>query len=229
MSSYWQRLIVALDSESREKNKEVAKSLSSLPVKYKIGSIAFTKFGPSFVKEFIDQEKDIFLDLKLYDIPNTMAKTASVISSLGCWAFTVHLKAGKNALAFVKEEVLTTAKALNKRAPLILGVTELTSSSLGKDKREEAIEELALCAEQAGIDGVIASGLDVKKIKQKHSQLKVITPGIRNPLDKLEDQVSITTAKDAFINGADYIVVGRPIIAKENYLEAAKAVLGDLV
>jgi len=229
MSSYWQRLIVALDLESKEKNKEVVNSLSAFPVKYKIGSIAFTKFGSSFVKEFIDQGRDIFLDLKLYDIPNTMAKTASVISELGCWAFTVHLKSGKKALLSVKEAVLARSKSLNKRAPLILGVTELTSSSLDKDKREKAIEDLTSCAEESGIDGVIASGLDVKKIKQNYPKLKVVTPGIRNSLDESGDQVRIATAKDAFLNGADYIVVGRPIIEKENYLEAAKVILGDLV
>jgi orotidine-5'-phosphate decarboxylase len=196
--------------------------LAPKKVKFKIGPIAFTKFGPGLVKKFIKQKRDIFLDLKLYDIPHTMKETAAVIAKMGCWAFTVHLKAGKEALEAVKKEVARISRADRLRRPLILGVTELTSSNAGLKE----VLRLAEKAYQAGLDGVIASAKEAKGIKSRFgSKLKIVTPGIRNPNDATADQKRITTARIAFRNGADYIVVGRPIITKKDYLKAAAEVL----
>jgi len=217
----WNKLIVALDSEDKLKIKKVVEALSSRGVKFKIGTIAFTKFGPEIVKAFISRGIDIFLDLKLYDIPNTMAKTASVITELGCWAFTVHLQAGEQALEAVKRAVTDTAKKLNKPEPLILGVSVLTSSFTSQAEVDNLIKR----ADCLGLDGVIASANEAKGIKQSFPNLKVITPGIRNPLDSAGDQKRVATAKQAIANGADYIVVGRPIIGKDDYLKAAEDVL----
>ena len=221
MNKPWDKLIVALDSEDKFKIEEVVEAFSSRGVKFKIGSIAFTKFGPEIVKGFIGGGVDIFLDLKLYDIPNTMARAASVITELGCWAFTVHLQAGEEALEAVKRAVEDTAKKLNKPKPLILGVSVLTSSFTSQAE----VDNLVKRAGCLGLDGVIASANEVKEIKQSFPNLKVITPGIRNPLDSAGDQKRIATAKQAFANGADYIVVGRPIIGKEDYLKAAEDIL----
>lgn len=218
----WERLIVALDSNSKDEIEEVVRVLAPKKVKFKIGSIAFTKFGPALVERFIKQEIDIFLDLKLYDIPNTMKETTVVITTMGCWAFTVHIKAGREALGAVKEEAARVAKAENLRQPLILGVTELTS---GNASQEEVLS-LAKKAADVGLDGVIASAKEAKAIKEKYgAQLKIVTPGIRNPKDETGDQKRITTAQTAFANGADYIVVGRPIISKKDYLKAAEEIL----
>lgn len=221
MSQKWDKLIVALDLDDKAKIKEIVEVLSPKGVKFKIGSIAFTKFGPDFVKEFIEEGKDIFLDLKLYDIPNTMKKTAAVITEMSCWAFTVHLQAGKQALRGVKNEVIETADKLGKRRPLILGVSVLTSSLATQDE----VNELVSLADSVGLDGIIASPRDAKVIKRKFNQLKVITPGIRNYGSDAGDQLRITPASIAFANGADYIVVGRPIISQERYLEAAERIL----
>jgi orotidine-5'-phosphate decarboxylase len=204
----------------------VANVLGPKGVKFKIGSIAFTKFGPQFVKEFVSKRYDIFLDLKLHDIPNTMAQTASVIAELGVWAFTVHLAAGKEALQMVRVAVNNTAKKLGKNVPFMLGVTVLTSSTIELDEREIKIKEMAALAQKLGLDGVIASPLDVKKIKAIHKdKLLVVTPGIRNPQDESQDQRRVSTAKQAFFEGADYIVVGRSIIGKADYLAAAEETL----
>lgn len=225
MSQNWDKLIVALDLEDKAKIKEVVDILGPKGVKFKIGSIAFTKFGPKFLKSFIDEGRDIFLDLKLYDIPNTMRRTAAVIAEMGCWAFTVHLQAGAQALKAVKEEVKNTAKACGKNKPMILGVSVLTSSSMSMEERKKEIEKRVQLAQKLGIEGVISSPLDVKRIKEITPELKVITPGIRNSQDDKGDQKRITTASEAFSNGADYIVVGRPIIREKNYLEAAERIL----
>lgn len=222
MKRNWEKLIVALDLDSAKEIEKVVKVLAPKKAKFKIGSIAFTKFGPELVKKFTKKKIDIFVDLKLYDIPNTMKETAAVITEMGCWAFTVHIKSGLDALIAVRDEVKKTAHEKNIRKPLILGVTELTSVKASK----EDVLNLVKLAYQAKLDGVIASPQEAKSIKAKFKKaLKVVTPGIRSPLDEKGDQKRITTAKTAIACGADYIVVGRPIISKKDYLKAAEEVL----
>ena len=221
MNNNWGKLIVALDLEKKIEIEKAVDVLAPKGVKFKIGSIAFTKFGPDFVKGFISRGIDIFLDLKLYDIPNTMAKASSIITELGCWAFTVHLYSGDEALGAVKGAVADTAKKLNKPEPLILGVSVLTSSKAAKAE----INNLVKRADYVGLGGVISSANDVKEIKKDFPKLKVVTPGIRNPSDARGDQKRIAVASAAFANGADYIVVGRPIIEKSDYLKAAEEIL----
>jgi orotidine-5'-phosphate decarboxylase len=218
----WDRLIVALDLTDKKKILRVVKVLAPKGVKFKIGTTAFTKFGPDLVRSFTKKKIDIFVDLKLYDIPNTMKETAAVITAMGCWAFTVHIKAGDEALGAVKEEVVRVAKAKKLCKPLILGVTELTSNNASLKK----VLTLADIACASGIDGVIASAKEAVAIKNRFgAKLKVVTPGIRNPKDRADDQKRITTAKVALDCGADYIVVGRPIIGKKDYLASAQEIL----
>ena len=225
MDKPWDKLIVALDLEDKQKIVGVVDALAPKGVKFKIGSIAFTKFGPELVKSFIDRGLEVFLDLKLYDIPNTMAKTASVITGLGCWAFTVHLAAGKEALGAVRSAVNNAARQHHKNSPLVLGVTVLTSSDLEMQERQEEIKRLVSLAEGVSLEGIIASPLDVKKIKETYQKkLKIITPGIRNPQDEVQDQKRVATANQAFFEGADYVIVGRPIINKTDYLQAAEEI-----
>jgi len=221
LDNIWEKLIVALDLEKKIEIENVVDVLAPKGVKFKIGSIAFTKFGPDFVRGFVSQGIDIFLDLKLYDIPNTMAKTSSIITELGCWAFTVHISSGGEALGAVKGAVADTARRLSKPKPLILGVSVLTSS----EATQVQINNLVKRAGFVGLGGVIASAHDVKEIKKNFPKLKVVTPGIRNLLDERGDQKRIATASVAFANGADYIVVGRPIIGKGDYLKAAEDIL----
>lgn len=220
---FWDKLIVALDLEDKGKIQEVINSLSGKGVKVKIGSIAFTKFGPDFVREIVGQSIDVFLDLKLYDIPNTMRKTAGIIVELGCWAFTVHIKAGKEALAAVKKEVENRAAKLKRRKPLILGVTELTS----EDADVRQVGKLVDIAADVGLDGVITSAREVSFIKKQNKDisLKLVVPGIRQSGAEQGDQKRVFTAGFAFSHGADYIVVGRPIIKEEDYLLAARHIL----
>ena len=217
----WDKLIVALDLDSEKEIEKVVEILSLKKAKFKIGSIAFAKFGPQLVCKFTKKNIDIFVDLKLYDIPNTMKETAKVIAEMSAWAFTVHIKSGTPALVAVKEQIEETAHEKNIRKPLILGVTELTSSKAS----EQDVLKLAALASNAKLDGVIASAREARVIKTEFKNLKVITPGIRSAFDEKGDQERITTAKTAFDSGADYIVVGRPIISKKDYLKAAEEVL----
>lgn len=217
MPKDYKKLIVALDLEDRSKILKAVRQLAPRGAKFKIGSIAFTKFGPGLVKSLTGKGVDVFLDLKLHDIPNTMRQAAKVIAEMGVWAFTVHIKAGQEALSAVRKEIRRTKR---KRRPLILGVSELTSSKAPA----AAVLKLVKTAEAAGLDGVISSAHEAKRIKKKF-KLKVITPGIRSSKDKRGDQKRVATAEFAFSQGADYIVVGRPIIGKKNYLLAAEELL----
>lgn len=221
MSNKWGKLIVSLDIVDEKKINDVINTLSPKGVKFKIGTIPFTKFGPQFVKGLIDKGADVFLDLKLHDIPNTMASTAKSITEMNCWSFTVHLKAGEKALTQVKSVVEKTSQEKNLRKPLVLGVSVLTSEKA----QENEVMSLISLADKVGIDGVIASAYEAKAIKKTFPKLTVITPGIRGPKDTQGDQVRVMTANQAFENGADYIVVGRPIIEKEDYFKAAQEIL----
>ncbi|MCK5393074.1 MAG: orotidine-5'-phosphate decarboxylase, partial [Candidatus Omnitrophica bacterium] len=218
----WDKLIVALDLEDKSSIAEVVNSLYVQRVKFKIGSIAFTKYGPDFLKTFIDKGADVFLDLKLYDIPNTMKRTAAVIAEMGCWAFTVHLQAGKDALTEVKDEVFKTSERLGIRKPLILGVTVLTSQVSDC----KSVMDLAKIGNEVKLDGVISSPQESAVIKEQYPNLKVITPGIRINSQGLGDQKRVTTARYALTEGkADFVVVGRPIIKEKDYFNAALRVL----
>lgn len=220
MDLAWEKLIVALDLDDRTEMENIVKALAPNGVKFKVGLRSFTKYGPEFVKWCIDNGGDVFLDLKLHDIPNTMKQAAAVIAEMGCWAFTVHLKAGEEALTEVKNEVIKVASDCGKKMPIILGVSELTSSNASL----EDVLKLVDLADKVGID-VVCSAKEAKAIREKYSEIKIVTPGIRSPHDAVGDQKRVMTAKQAFKEGASFIVVGRPIIAKKDYLKAAETVL----
>lgn len=220
-ASAWKKLIVALDLDKEKEIKKIVKILAPRGVKFKIGYRAFIKFGPSLVKDLVRRNVDVFLDLKLHDIPNTMKQAAAVIADLGVWAFTVHIAAEAEAISAVKKEVAAVTGKNKKRKPLILGVSVLTSQACSK---KEVTRRVGLAA-QCGLDGVIASAREAALIKKRHKGLKVITPGIRPPHAASGDQKRVATAAYAFKNQADYIVVGRPIVQAKDPFSAAQAVL----
>ena len=127
MQRPWDRLIVALDVTSERRVKEIVKTLSPKVKKFKVGLIAYTRFGPKVIKWVKDWGADVFLDFKLFDIPNTMAEITKAFVELGVWAFTVHIKVGEDSLNFLKREIAKQAVSLDRKAPLMIGVTELTS------------------------------------------------------------------------------------------------------
>jgi orotidine-5'-phosphate decarboxylase len=221
MQTKWKRLIVALDLEDKDKILKVLEGLSSKVKKFKIGLIAFSKFGPLGVALIKRRGLEVFLDLKLYDIPNTMKKAGRIAAQIGVWAFTVHAKSGLKTLCEVKRDLVLYCSKKKLRRPLLIGVTELTSNPASKTK---VLALAGICA-KAGLDGVVCSAHEASLIRRKYRRLKIITPGIRPVRAKANDQKRVTTASQAFRSGADYIVVGRPIIDEKDYLKAAKEVL----
>jgi orotidine-5'-phosphate decarboxylase len=225
LSKPWNKLIVALDLTSEKEIKKVIKSLSPKVKKFKVGLIAYTRFGPKIVKQAQAAGADVFLDFKLFDIPNTMIETAKAFVDLGAWAFTVHLKAGEESLKTLKKEILKYAKSRKKRCPLIIGVTELTS----KKASLSDVLKLAKIASKSNIDGVVCSVWEADRVK-KEFKLTTITPGIRAPMcigsgARIDDQKRVATVKDALDRGVDYFVVGRPIVKAKKCLEAARQIL----
>lgn len=219
MKKLYDRIIVALDFDSAQKAIAMAETLSETGVRFKIGMELFYSTGPSIIEQ-IKKHGDIFLDLKLHDIPNTMAASAKTLTKLGVWMFNVHASAGEEALKKVAETVRDTVQNEKLQAPKIIGVTVLTSlknfSHLGTTKTAEqtAFDLATLCA-NSRLDGIVCAANDVPFIKSRldpsHADFLYVTPGIRLPENKNDDQKRVMTPKQAFTNGASYLVIGRPI------------------
>lgn len=224
------KIFVALDVETKEKALEIVGDLKGLGACFKIGKQLFTSTGPELVREIVGMGEDVFLDLKYHDIPNTVAKAGAAAAELGVKIFNVHASGGRKMMEAVREE-------MNKftNPPLVLAVTILTS--LGEeDIREvgfdrtipEQIAKLAKLAKDSGMDGVVASPLEIELIRETCGKdFKILTPGIRPAFAAVNDQKRIATPAEALRKGADFLVIGRPITAAENRREAFLKILEE--
>jgi orotidine-5'-phosphate decarboxylase len=219
MPSDWGKLIVALDVVGEKEFKKIISELSPKVKIFKIGPIAYFKLGHKTIDWVNKKKAKVFLDFKLYDIPNTMLETAKNFVDMGVWAFTVHTKAGAESLSFLKKELSLYARFKKKKRPLIIGVTELTSSEASLAQ----VLKLAAIAKKSNIDGVVSSVWEAKEIKKRFG-LKIITPGIRKK-SAGDDQRRVASPKEALKQGADYFVVGRPIVKHKNSLTAAREIM----
>ena len=224
------KIFVALDVETKEKALEIVGDLKGLGACFKIGKQLFTSTGPELVREIVGMGEDVFLDLKYHDIPNTVAKAGVAAAELGVKIFNVHASGGRKMMEAVRSEM---DKLTNP--PLVLAVTILTS--LGEDDiREvgfdrsipEQIAKLAKLAKDSGMDGVVASPLEIELIRETCGKdFKILTPGIRPAFAAVNDQKRIATPAEALRKGADYLVIGRPITAAENRREAFLKILEE--
>ena len=230
------QVIVALDTSSLEVAKKLLKELDGLITYYKIGFELFTAHGWTAVELVKKYRGRIFLDLKLHDIPNTVAKTAAVICEHEIEMFNLHTLGGLEMMKQVRETVDKRAKSGNEK-PVVLGVTILTShtpESISKDlgisrELDAQVLHLAGLAKKAGLDGVVCSPLEIELIRKNlGASFKIVTPGIRGPKDAKGDQKRTFSASEAIHAGADYIVIGRPITAAENPRQEAEAILKSL-
>lgn len=209
-------LIVALDLPTAEAALDLVDGLGDGAGFYKVGAQLFTRAGPDLVRELKRLDKQVFLDLKYYDIPNTVARAVEAAAELEVDMLTLHAAGGSAMLAAARD-------AVGDDGPLLVGVTLLTSFSATDveavwDKEIRSIRDevvrLAALAADAGLDGVVSSVLEVEGLKRKHGAgFLVVTPGIRPRGDVAGDQVRAATPGDAVRAGADYMVVGRPIYA----------------
>ncbi len=213
-------LCVALDLPTMEENLELVEKIKAYPVWLKVGLRSYIRDGKPFIEAIkaINPDFKIFLDLKLYDIPNTMADAAESIMGLGVDMFNVHASAGKVAMSTVMERL-----AKYEKRPLVLAVTALTSfdeagfeAVYGEGIAAKA-DAFAKDAHESGLDGVVCSAFESASIKNITSDAFVtLTPGIRPFGEDAGDQQRVATVETAHEQRVDFIVVGRPIYKAED-------------
>lgn len=223
-------LCVALDLPTKEENLALAKKLQGFDLWMKVGLRSYIRDGKDFVKHLEEMGFKIFLDLKLYDIPNTMADAAEEIAKMGVEMFNVHASAGKEAMQRVMERLENYSKR-----PLVLAVTALTSFN---NEQFEAIygspielkaAQFAKDAYEAGLDGVVCSVFESRHIKETTSKnFLTLTPGIRPFGEADDDQKRVADIAAAKRENVDFIVVGRPIYKAQNPEEIVQKILTSI-
>jgi len=231
------KLIVALDVADAQKARELVSALRGVAGMFKIGMQLFTAAGPALVREIISSGERVFLDLKYHDIPNTVALAGVEATRLGVSIFNIHASGGSEMMRRTAENVSECAAAEGLSRPLVIAVTILTSANEATvaevgfgSAPGELVPSLALLAEASGMDGVVASPLEVGIVRWfvKRPDFVVVTPGVRPAGAALFDQKRVTTPRDAIAAGADYIVVGRPILDAPDPARAAQQILNEL-
>ena len=230
------RLIVALDFHNIDDVKKIVESLGDSVNYYKVGMELFYSVGPSVVEWLKEQKKNIFLDLKLHDIPNTVAGGLCSLMRLGANILNVHASGGYTMMKTAADRLKAEAEINNFERPKLIAITVLTSinqdewQDLGfqTQMRSQAVR-FALLAKKAGLDGVVASPQEAKSIREScGDDFLIVTPGIRPIGSAINDQSPISTPAQALKNGASHLVIGRPIIAAENPREAALSIIEEI-
>lgn len=233
-----QKIVLALDVDSDVQALKLCEDLKNYVGLFKIGSQLFTRFGPSMVKKVIELGANVFLDLKFHDIPNTVAMAAREAIRMGVGMFNVHACGGVEMMKETATMVQKTAKELGLAEPVTLAVTILTSMSedvLKNEVRSSASLEsqvlhYASLAGKSGLKGVVASPHEIELIRrQMGPDFVILTPGIRPQWAQKNDQKRFMTPREAIRAGADYIVIGRPILADPNPGDAAKRVVEEIL
>jgi len=225
-------LCVALDLPTEQENLELVKKLQDYDVWLKVGFRSYIRDGAEFINEIknINPNFKIFLDLKLYDIPNTMADAAESIMTLGIDMFNVHASAGQKAMKCVMDRLSSYEKR-----PIVLAVTALTSfsdkdfSAVYEKNIKEKADQFAKDTYDSGLDGVVCSAFESKSIKDITSdKFLTLTPGIRPFGEDAGDQTRVADIDFASDAKVDFIVVGRPIYKSKNPKEVVEKILAKL-
>ncbi|MDH3355343.1 MAG: orotidine-5'-phosphate decarboxylase [Chromatiales bacterium] len=216
-------IIVALDFPSKNLALELVEKLEPSRCRLKVGKEIFTREGPQLVEELQKRGFDVFLDLKYHDIPNTVAAACRAAADLGVWMVNVHALGGEAMM-----EKAAEALAGYEKRPMLIAVTILTSMGgedlikIGLSESPEAnVLNLAALAENSGADGVVCSPKEVTALRAaRTAEFQLVTPGIRPEWAAKGDQNRITTPAQAINMGSNYLVIGRPITAADDPMEA---------
>ncbi|MCS6884906.1 MAG: orotidine-5'-phosphate decarboxylase [Acidobacteriota bacterium] len=228
-----ERIVIALDVPSKERALELVELLAPQVGMFKIGSLLFTACGPQLVTEVLQLGGRVFLDLKFHDIPNTVAEAVAAAAQLGVDVCNVHALGGFEMMAAAAARLRSFEPS---RRPKLLAVTVLTSQdqkSLAQIGISEPVHRLvvrlATLAAEAGLDGVVASAQEIQAIRGVVPRnFIILTPGIRPPGTAVNDQKRVMTPAEAFAAGADYIVLGRPVIEHPSPLQVLDEVLASI-
>lgn len=225
-------LIIAFDLDDRIRLLELAEELRGRVETLKLGLEAYTRFGPSIFREMREMGFSVFADLKLHDIPNTVAGAVRALVGYGVSMLTMHITGGRRMLEAGVAAARQEADRLGVPAPLLLGVTVLTSldavslRELGcPEEAGDWVLRLGRLGVDCGLDGLVCSPLEVGELRRSlGKEVVLVTPGIRLPGGETHDQSRTATPGDALRAGADYIVVGRPVIGAALPLKALQEV-----
>ncbi len=229
------KIIVALDYADATSATNLINQLDPSLCKLKVGKELFTAAGPQFVEKLVNQNFDVFLDLKFHDIPNTVAKACEAASNLGVWMLNVHASGGSAMMQAALDGVNKS-----KHTPYLIAVTMLTSmnqanlSEIGIENTiESQVLKLSKLTQQAGLHGVVCSALEAKILRQQlGDDFCLVTPGIRPALQSnavnQDDQSRVVTPMDALNSGANYLVIGRPITQAPDPLKSLTHILQEI-
>lgn len=208
------RIIVALDFADAGAAQAFVQRVTPAQCRLKVGMELFTAAGPDLVRHLVARGFDVFLDLKYHDIPSTVARACTQAAELGVWMLNVHALGGERMLQAAREAIESS-----KHRPLLLGVTLLTShgedelAELGLEHgAERQVERLAGLVRDAGLNGVVCSPAEAALLRRRFGgEFVLVTPGIRKAGDAVDDQRRTRTPVEAVAEGADYLVIGRPV------------------
>jgi orotidine-5'-phosphate decarboxylase len=229
-------IIAALDVPTAEQAVRLATQIASTVGAFKVGSELFTSAGPDIVRRIRDMGAAVFLDLKFHDIPNTVAKAVASAVRLDAQMLTLHTSGGLEMMRAAEASAQQTAQQSGCNAPLVLGVTVLTSvdantlAEIGCEPNPgRQVERLAGLAVKAGLRGLVCSPLEITMLRQVlPARVQLVTPGIRTGAEKADDQKRTLTPREAMTAGANWLVIGRPIYAADNPRAAAEKILESL-
>ena len=229
-------LILSLDVDDEKQALELVRELKD-EMSFKVGKQLFTRYGPGIVREIRALGGELFLDLKFHDIPNTVASACREAVRLQVQMFNVHASGGKEMLTAAVAATTKAAQEFGVPKPLLLAVTVLTSLGDSVLKEElggarslrDQVAHLAGMAKECGVDGVVCSPMEIEMIKQKcGSDFVVVTPGVRPAWAEANDQKRVQTPAEAIQSWANYLVVGRPILASKDRKAAARKILDEM-
>jgi len=230
------KIIFALDVEHFAEAQHWVNLLKNHVGIFKVGKQLFTHAGPKVVDMIRQKGQKVFLDLKFHDIPNTVARAGEEATKLHVTMFNLHALGGFEMMKKTVEGSRAAAKSLGIPKPLILAVTILTSMDEETLKEVgvqgpllEEVGRLAHLSMRAGVDGVVASPKEIGIIRQQCGEkFLIVTPGIRHPSDKRDDQKRTLSPKEAITAGASYLVIGRPIKEAKDPIEAVQKIIEDI-
>lgn len=230
------RIIVALDYADAAPALALASRLDPARCAVKVGKELFVAGGPETVRTLVGRGFRVFVDLKFHDIPNTVAQACAAAAQLGVWMVNVHASGGRAMMEAARAAVVRAAGDAAREPPLLIAVTVLTS--LGEADLAEvglagpvatAAERLARLAQAAGLDGVVCSAQEARALRAACGPgFRLVTPGIRPAAAVADDQVRIVTPAQALAEGADFLVIGRPITQAPDPLAALAAIEQDI-